>query len=193
MRLRILFFCLCALSTLALPAQITVDYAPIADRLADYGKLTMAWDIDGLLDLTDPALLDVVPRSALREQMTGLQSDDDMAVTFHDFLVDRIGEAVSLRGETFVPLECHHGITFELKSVAYRDPDFAARMVRMLEKSYPDVHFDKANHRIDVRVTKAMFAIRRSPAADWYFVEYRPENVALMDLLVPAAVRDMLK
>lgn len=192
MNLRILISSLCVLAGLAISAQDTINYTPLADRLADYGQLTVAWDIDGLLDFTAPGLLEIVPRAALREQMTGLQSDDDMTVTFHDFFVDRIGEAVTLRGESFAPVTCHHGITFELKSDAYRAPVFAARMVRMLEKSYGDVRYDAATHRIDVRVEKTMYAIRRTPSAEWFFVEYRPENAGLMDLLIPPAVREQL-
>jgi len=193
MRLQLLAFFFCAFSGLSLTAQSPVDYSPLAERLADYGQLTMAWDINGLLDMTAPGLFEIVPRATIREQMTGLQSDENMEVTFHDFIVDRIGEAVTLDGEAYVPISCHHGITFELKSERYRAPDFARRIVRMLEKSYHDVSFDDANHRIDVHVPKSMYAIRPGPASDWYFVEYRPENAALMDLLVPPAVREQLR
>jgi hypothetical protein len=116
-----------------------------------------------------------------------------MEVSFHNFTVDRIGEAVTLRGRAFVPVTCHHNITFTLKSAAYQDAAFADRMVRMLEKSYPQVDFDPNHHAIEVMVTKSMFAIRSSETENWFFVEYRPENAALMDLLIPPSVREQLK
>ena len=193
MRLQIFIFLLCLFFGKALTAQSSVDYTPLADRLAEYGQLTMAWDINGLLDMTAPGLFEIVPRETIREQMTGLQSDENMEVTFHDFIIDRLGEAITQQGEAYVPVRCHHGITFILKSERYRAPDFAARIVRMLEKSYPKVQFDATNHRIEVRVPKTMYAIRPGTNADWYFVEYRPENAALMDLLVPPSVREQLK
>lgn len=193
MRLRIFLFLLCLVNGLSLAAQTELDYTPLANRLADYGKLTMNWDIEGLLDMTAPALFDIVPRATIREQMYGLQSDEDMEVTFHDFIIDRIGKAVERQGEAFSPVECHHGITFKLRSERYRSPEFAGRMVRMLEKSYPEVRFDAANHVIEVMVPKSLYAIRASPSDDWYFVEYRPENAALMDLVVPPTVREQLK
>lgn len=177
----------------SLSAQAEIDYTPLANRLADYGRLTMSWDIDGLLDMTVPELFEFVPQEVLRKQMEGLRSDEDMEVRLHNFTVDRIGEAVTQRGRTFVPITCHHNITFTLKSAAYRDAAFADRMLRMLEKSYPQVDFDPNNHAIEVMVNKSMFAIRSSAKEDWFFVEYRPENAALMDLLVPPSVREQLK
>lgn len=177
----------------SLAAQGDIDYTPLANRLATYGRLTMAWDIDGLLGMTVPDLFEFLPQDVLRQQMEGLRSDENMEVTFHNFTIDRIGEAVTQGQRAFVPVECHHNITFRLKSDAYRAPDFAARMVRMLEKSYPQVVFDPQNHAIEVMVDKSMFAIRASEKTDWYFVEYRPENAALMDLLVPPSVREQLK
>lgn len=193
MRLQLLALFFCAFSGLSLMAQSSVDYSPLAERLADYGRLTMAWDIEGLLDMTAPGLFEIVPRATIREQMTGLQSDDNMEVTFHGFTIDRIGQAVSLDGAAYVPVSCHHDITFVLKSERYRTPDFALRIVRMLERSYHDVVFDDASHRIEVHVPKSMYAIRPGPASDWYFVEYRHENAALMDLVVPPAVREQLR
>jgi len=177
----------------SLPAQAEIDYTPLAIRLADYGRLTMSWDIDGLLDLTVPELFEFVPQEVLRTQMEGLRSDEDMDVRLHNFTVDRIGEAITLHDRTYVPVTCHHNITFKLKSAAYRDAAFADRMLRMLEKSYPQVDFDPNNHAIEVMVAKSMFAIRASENEDWFFVEYRPENAALMDLLVPPSVREQLK
>ena len=193
MRLRILVFLLCLLAGPGAYAQDTVDYAPLADRLATYGQLTMQWDIDGLLDLTVPDLFEIVPRATLREQMSGLQSDEHMRVTFHDFTIDRIGEAVTDFGASYAPVDFHHAITFELLSPEYRAADFAGRMVRMLEKTYPNVRYDAAKHRIDVNAAKSLYAIQAAPDAEWYFVEYRPENAALMDLLVPERVRELLK
>ena len=177
----------------SLTAQTAVDYAPLADRLAEYGKLTMNWDIDGLLDLTAPELFEVVPRATLRQQMSGLLSDEDMRVTFHDFAADRIGEAVAYRGTTYAPVSCHFGLTFELLSERYRDPKFSGRMVRMLEKTYGRVAFDAARHRIEVYVPKELFAIQPAADAPWYFVEYRSDNAALMDLIIPAAVREQFR
>lgn len=193
MLLRFFVFFLVLVAGNNLPAQTEIDYTPLANRLAGYGRLTMAWDIDGLLDMTVPELFEFVPQEVLRQQMEGLRSDENMVVKFHNFTVDRIGEAITQEGQSFVPLECHHNITFKLVSAAYQEDAFAARMVRMLEKSYPQVTFDPKNHAIQVMVAKSMFAIRSSEAGDWYFVEYRPENAALMDLLVPPSVREQLK
>lgn len=174
-------------------AQTDIDYTPLANRLADYGQLTMAWDIDGLLSMTVPELFEFVPQEVLRQQMEGLLSDENMKVTFHNFTIDQIGEAISEHERAYVPVECHHNITFKLLSPAYREDEFTSRMIRMLEKSYPRVNFDPKNHAIEVVVDKSMFAIRASAKEEWYFVEYRPENAALMDLLVPPSVREQLK
>lgn len=193
MRVRILFSCFCLLQSLFLAAQPPVDYAPLTDRLAEYGQLTMKGNVDGLLDLTCPDLFEIVPRNLLRDQMDGLQSDENMAVIFHDFTVDQIGESILDHGVTYVPLDCHHGITFVLRSEAYRSPDFSDRLIRMLEKTYADVRFNTADYQIEVVAPKAMFAIRRTANGDWFFVEYRPENAALMDLLVPPAVWEQMK
>jgi hypothetical protein len=193
MRTRFLILLLSLFSSLAIIAQETIDYTPLANRLADYGRLTMSWDIDGLLDLTDPQLFDFFPRETLRQQMSGLASDENMEVTLHDFTVDRIGEAISQDQETFAPVDCHHGITFRMKSAEYQADSFFTRMTRMLEKSYGNVQVDLANHTIEVSVPKSMFAILRDHKNSWCFVEYRSENAALMDLLVPPAVRERLK
>lgn len=193
MRSRILFSCLCVLQSLFLFAQPAVDYAPLTDRLAEYGQLTMKGNVDGLLDLTCPELFEIVPRSLLRDQMSGLQSDENMAVIVHDFTVDHIGESITDQGTTYIPVACHHGITFVLRSEAYRSADFSDRLVRMLEKTYADVRFNTADFQIEVAAPKAMFAIRHAADGKWFFVEYRLENAALMDLLVPPVVREQLR
>lgn len=190
---RLFALLLCIFASVSLAAQPKIDYTPLANRLAEYGQLTMAWDIDGLLKMTVPALFEYIPEDLLREQMEGLLSDENMEVTVSAFTVDEIGEAVLQFGAAYVRIKCHHHITFQLRSPAYRAPDFVDRMIRMLEKSYPEVTYDPANHAIKVYVLKPMFAIRASEEAAWNFVEYRPENAALMDLLVPPTVREQLK
>lgn len=177
-----------------LPAQADEDYTPIAERLADYARLTMDWEIDSLLDLTDPELFEVIPRAAMRAQLAGLNSDEDMEVVFKDFTIDNIGEIVNYHEDGFAPIKCHHRIEFRMLSAKYRATDFQGRMVRMLQKSYGNdkVKHDPARGIITVAVVKSMFAIRRGKAADWCFVEYRPENAALMDLLLPPVVREQV-
>lgn len=190
---RLFTFLLCLFAGNFLSAQTEIDYTPLANRLAEYGQLTMAWDIDGLLDMTVPELFEYIPQNVLREQMEGLRSDDNIEISFSNFTVDEIGAAVIQFGTAYVPVKCHHNITFQLKSPEYQAADFRGRMIRMLEKTYPQVTFDPKTHAINVSVSKAMFAIRASEKEDWNFVEYRPENAALMDLLVPPAVREQLK
>ncbi len=191
LRLFALLFCL--FSGLSLSAQTQIDYTPLANRLAEYGQLTMAWDINGLLNMTVPELFEYIPQKMLREQMEGLRSDDNMEIVFSGFTVDEIGEAVLEFDAAYVPVKCHHSITFKLLSPEFRNADFSGRMVRMLEKTYPQVTFDPANYAISVYVDKPMFAIRSSENGTWNFVEYRSENAALMDLLVPPAVREQFK
>lgn len=190
MRLRILVFLFCVLPAFPLFAQPPTEYATLAERLAEYGRLTTDWDVEGLLDLTCPELFEIVPRHVLREQLCGLRSDENMTVTLHGFTVDEIGPFATERGSTYVPVSCHHGMTFDLLSTAYRAPEFARRLKRMLEKTYAEVHYDAAAHRMEVVAPKTLFAIHHAAAGQWFFVEYRPDNIALLDLLVPPVVRE---
>lgn len=189
------FFCFLLLFAAPnLSAQTADDYTPIAERLAAYARQTMDWEIDSLLDLTDPELFEVIPRQAMRAQLAGLSSDEDMEVTFKDFTIDDIGEIVNYREDGFAPIKCHHRIEFRMRSDKCRAKDFQDRMARMLQKSYGK---DRVRHNpeqglITVNVVKSMFAIRRGKAAKWCFVEYRPENAALMDLLLPPVVREQV-
>lgn len=178
----------------ALPAQAAADYTPIAERLADYARLTMDWEIDSLLDLTDPELFEVIPRDAMRAQLEGLSSDENMEVVFKDFTIDQIGEIVNYHEDGFAPIECHHRIEFRMLSAKYLDKKFQAEMVRMLQSNYgaERIKHDAERGIITVAVVKSMFAIRRGKAADWCFVEYRPENAVLMDLLLPPVVREQV-
>jgi hypothetical protein len=177
-----------------LSAQETVDYSPLADRLAQYARLTMNWEIDSLLDLTDPQLFEIVPREAVRSQLAGLTSDEDLRVKFGDFTIDEIGEIVTYQGESYSPIKCHQKIVFTLLSAKYKTPEFRDRMLRMLQKSHGSgsVRYDEKMQSITVVAGKWLFAIRRGKAATWHFVEYRPDNAALLDLLLPPAVRAMV-
>ncbi|MEL7163652.1 MAG: hypothetical protein AAFN92_23035, partial [Bacteroidota bacterium] len=100
----------------ALTAQAPDPYSVIADRLAEYGRLTMEWNLDALLDLTDPELFEIVPRAVMRDQLSGLSSDENMEVRFADFTVDRIGELIAYDGIDYVPIDFHHGMCFTMKS-----------------------------------------------------------------------------
>jgi len=175
-----------------LQAQSETDYTPLAERLAEYGRQTMSWNTEALLNLTDPQLFEIVDREMMSRQMAGLRSDENMEISFSDFTVDQIGAVVKDFKDAYAPVDIHHRITFRMLSPEYRAPAFVSRMQRMLEKSYGSVRVDHDNDVIDVVVKKSMFAIRRGTGANWHFVEYRPENEALMDLLVPPAIREQL-
>lgn len=192
--MRFFLFFLLSVLTAGLPAQADDDYTPIAERLADYARLTMDWEIDSLLDLTDPELFEVIPREAMRAQLAGLSSDENMEVNFKDFTIDDIGEIVNYHEDGFAPIKCHHRIEFRMLSDRYQAKEFQSRMVRMLQKSYGSgqVKHDTERGIITVSVVKSMLAIRRGKAANWCFVEYRPENAALMDLLLPPVVREQV-
>jgi hypothetical protein len=185
-----LIFLLVLLGT-TLSAQEDVDYNPLADRLAQYARLTMNWEVDSLLDLTDPQLFEVVPREAVRNQLAGLNSDKDLRIKFGAFTIDDSGEIVTYHDEAYSPIKCHQKVTFTLLSNQYKAPEFRERMLRMLRKSHgsENVRYNAAAQTILVVAEKSLFAIRRGKAATWYFVEYRPENAALLDLLLPPAVR----
>ncbi len=171
-----------------------MDYNPLADRLAQYARLTMNWEVDSLLDLTDPQLFEIVPREAVRNQLMGLSSDEDLSIEFGEFTIDEIGEIVTYQSESYSPIRCHQKIVFTLLSEKYKTPEFRERMLRMLHKSHGSgsVRYNEKDQSILVIAEKSLFAIRRGKAADWYFVEYRPENAALLDLLLPPAVRAMV-
>lgn len=175
-------------------AQSTPDYTPLAERLARYARLSMDWKVDSLLDLTDPQLFEVVPREAVRAQLEGFMSDDNMSVVIKDFTIDEIGEVVAHHQDAYAPVKCHHQFEFSLESPAYQEPAFQQRVIRMLGKRYgtANVRVNEAKHMIYVHVNKSMFAIRRGDKALWYFVEYRPENAALLDLLLPPTVRSLV-
>jgi hypothetical protein len=175
----------------ALSAQEEVDYSPLVDRLAQYARLTMNWEVDSLLDLTDPQLFEIVPREAVRNQLAGLSSDENLGVKFGEFTIDEIGEIVYYHDEAYSPIKCHQKIVFTLLSDKYKTPEFRHRMLRMLQKSHGSgsVRYNEAAQIISVVAEKSLFAIRRGKAATWNFVEYRPENAALLDLLLPPAVR----
>ncbi len=175
-------------------AQSTPDYTPLAERLARYARLSMDWKIDSLLDLTDPQLFEIVPREAVWKQLTGFMSDENMSVIVKNFTIDEIGEIVGHHQDAYAPVKCHHQFEFHLESAEYREPAAQQRIVRMLRKRYgtENVRVSTPDHLIYVHVEKSMFAIRRGAAAQWYFVEYRPENAALLDLLLPPPVRSLV-
>lgn len=188
------FIFLLVLFSTALSAQKTFDYTPLTDRLAQYARLTMNWEVDSLLDLTDPQLFEIVPREAVRNQLTGLSSDKDLSVKFGAFTIDEIGEVVTYHDEAYSPIKCHQKIVFTLLSEKYKSLEYRQRMLRMLQKSHGSgsVRYNEEAQSITVIAEKSLFAIRRGRSADWYFVEYRPENAALLDLLLPPAVRSIV-
>ena len=176
-----------------LRAQTDTDYTMLAERLAEYGRETMDWNTEALLNLTDPQLFEIVDRETMANQLAGLRSDHNMEVSFTNFTVDEIGSMVEYYDEAFVPVNIHHGITFRMLSPKYQEEPFMYRMKRMLQKNYGSVVIDEWDSTIKVIVKKSMFAIKRGDGAPWCFVEYRPENAALMDLLVPPVVREQFK
>ncbi len=175
-------------------AQETPDYTPLAERLAQYARLSMDLKVDSLLDLTDPQLFEIVPREAVRSQLAGFVSDVNLSVKIKDFIIDEIGEIVVHHQDAYAPVKCHHRFEFRLESEAYRTPELQQRIVRMLRKRYgtDNVKVELPEQMIYVYVEKSMFAIRRGAKAQWYFVEYRPENAALLDLLLPPPVRSLV-
>jgi succinate dehydrogenase flavin-adding protein (antitoxin of CptAB toxin-antitoxin module) len=191
--LRKLLFYLLLLATSSLPAQ-DAAYTAIADRLATYAQRAMAWDVEGLLDLTDPELFEVISRDDMARQWRGLRSDENLLIEVRNFVIDEIGEIVTYHGEAFSPVSCHHQIVFTPRTAAYRTPEFRSRLRGMLEKNYGpgSVRLSTVDHQLIVLVKKSMFAVRRGSRAQWYFIEYRPENAVLLDLLLPPVVRALV-
>lgn len=169
-------------------------YQEVARRLADYGRLTMEWKVDSMLAFIDPELFEIVPRSVMRNQLVGRNEDGNVDVSFRSFTVDEIGAMVSDGDVVYVPINIHHEMILRLLSPAYQEEEVCGRMQRMLEKRHgaSNVTYDTLRKTFFVQRHKRMFGIRRSPNALWYFVEYQPENVALLDLLVPPPVREKL-
>lgn len=154
----------------------------------------MQQQVDSLLELTDPELFEVIPKAAVRSQLSGLAANENFRVVIDGFTFDRIGEVVSYRQQSFAPVSCHQHIVFYLLSPEFRSPQAKARMVRTLEKKHgaANVYAAAGAHTISVTAEKSLFAIRRSPQAPWKFIEYRAENAAILDLLLPPAVRSMV-
>lgn len=171
-------------------AQDSLDYTPLAERLADYARLAMARDVDGLLDLTDPALFEVIPRRFLRDHLTVAAADDRLSVRVTDYTIDSIGKLIDHEGATYAPVRCHHRLTYRLLQ---SDAELRRRLARMLEKRYGPASRRPSDHPAELaaEVATALLAVRRG-TGDWYFVEYRPENGALLDLVLPEAVRERM-
>lgn len=154
----------------------------------------MEWKVDSILEFIDPQLFDIVPRSVMRDQLVGLNADGNIDVRFRSFTVDEIGALVDDGEVVYVPINIHHEMVIRLLSSAYQSEDTRSRMQRMLEKRHgvTSVRYDTNRNTFFVQQHKRMFGIRRGATAPWYFVEYQPENVALLDLLVPPPVREKL-
>lgn len=191
--MRKLFFFLLILAATSLTAQ-DAAYSAIADRLATYARCAMARNVEGMLDLTDPELFEVVPRPAMARQLHAFQSDENMAIEVRNFAIDEIGEIVTYHGEAFAPVSCHHQIVFKPLTAAYRTPEARSRLKKMLEKNFGagSVRQTGADQPLTVLVKKSMFAVRRASQGEWYFIEYRPDNAALLDLLLPPVVRSLV-
>jgi hypothetical protein len=192
--LRIVVILLMLLFSPVLPGQRVDCYQEVARRLADYGRLTMEWKVDSMLEFTDPQLFEVVPRSVMREQLMGLNADGNIDVRFRSFTVDQIGALIPDEDVVYVPIKIHHEMIMRLLSISYQGEDMRNRLQRMLEKRHGpnNVRYDASRKAFFVQQHKRIFGVRRGPDAPWYFVEYQPENVALLELLVPPPVREKL-
>ena len=177
-----------------LQAQQEDCYQEVASRLADYGRLTMEWKVDSIMEFIDPQLFEIVPRSVMRDQLMGLNADGNIDVRFRSFTVDQIGKLVPDEEVVYIPINIHHEMVMRLLSPAYQGEEMRGRMQRMLEKRHGanNVKYDAVRKTFFVQQHKRIFGIRRTLSAPFYFLEYQPENVALLDLLMPPPIREKL-
>lgn len=165
--------------------------APLDERLADYLRLARTGQVDSLLDMTDPELFAVVPREQLRAGLAGTTADGDLSVRIAEFAVDDVAAPVGYRRDTFVTVAAHVWLVFELRAPAYRTPGVRDRVRRMLEKTYGPARVRQTGEfELRALVDKSLLAIRRGAGRPWFFVEYGTADAAVLDLLVPPAVRE---
>lgn len=187
--MRNLLFLLLLSAATGLSAQDPTDYSALSDRLADYARRSMDQDVPGLLDLTDPALFEVLPRELLAERLTAHSGDSPFTIRVTDYAIDHLGESIDYDGVRYAPVNCHHQLTYVLEPAAYADANLRHRLVRMLEKRHGAgrVTTSAATRTITATVATTLLAVRRGEAP-WYFFEYRSDNVGLLDLILPAVV-----
>ena len=175
----------------ALPAQPATDYADLADRLGRYARTAMDQDAPGLLDLTDPALFEIIPRELLQQQYAALSSTDRIRFEVKNYVVEEIGAVVHHGDTDYAPVRCRHQLICQPVAADFDNPNTRHRLLRLLQKNFgsDNVRTDEQRGLLLAEVEKTLFAIRRGDN-DWYFFEYRNDTAGLLDLVLPPAVRE---
>lgn len=180
-----LFLCF-ILFSLITTAQQSAEQQAIATRLAEYGRLTTEWKIDSLLEFIEPKMFEIVPRETMVQTFESVMADENMAIRFGDYQIKSISEPIDEAGTLYAPVEYGITVKMEMLSEDYQEADFMEMMASMMPG---ESAIDTASHLLTFRQDKMMFAIKHAPDEPWYFIEYKTDNIGMMDMLIPPAVR----
>jgi hypothetical protein len=189
--LSILFLLLLLGCALPLYAQSST-HRQVRARFDRFARFTKALQADSILAYTYPKLFQLVPREAVKANLAKAGEEEDLRIEMGALRLDSISRSVFTHdGEAFALIYYRAPMTVTLLGETYRNKEIYDKIGRQFAAEFgiENLTGDRDRYQYVIDAPKRLFAIRRRPGGNWYFLEYHPDNLVLLDALLDQAVR----
>ncbi len=174
--------------------------APTAESLKKeidkYCKLSLAKDVDGLLDFMPDELFEMAPRDAMKEALEQSLNSDKVDIYFDKIDATAISPIIELEKKYYARIDYSSIIRFGFaKMIAEMDDDTQKQFVSNVDEAYKkqfgekNIKYNATTKTYTVSVSNHSFAIYNNK---WKFIGDEDKTKVLVNKIVPEEVQKKL-
>lgn len=164
--------------------------AGLDENIERYIQATENKDWEGVMDLIYPKLFNLVTREQMIQVFESLDGEG-MEFDFKQMEVDSISAFFSHEGEVFALVDYTGEMSIKLTGEQYSGEEVLDLMLSSFRAAYGEeqVELDREVRTFSISLDKSMYAITAQDSDQWRFIENNEGQEAILDSLIPAAVR----
>jgi hypothetical protein len=178
-------------------AQTPPTAESLKKEIDKYCKLSLAKDIDGLLDYMPYELFEVAPRDMMKNALEQSFNNEKLDLFFDKMEVTGISPITEKDKKYYARIDYSSVIRFGFtKMLAEMDDDAKKKFIENVDVAYKkqfgekNIKFNAMTNTYTVSVINHSFAIYNS---DWKFIGDEAQTKMLVDKIVPEEVQKKLK
>jgi hypothetical protein len=171
------------------------DKKAIKQVVDKFIELTESGDYVKALDYTYPGLFKIAPKELIAEQLEATLGDEsEMKITMEDFKLSEIGDITKGDSASFTVIPYSYKMTMAYKSedVTNEVLEFTAGILQG-QFGEENVTIDEENKSLVIINNSRMLAIKDHDAEEWSMLELKSDQMAMMELILPAEVYEAIK
>lgn len=170
-------------------AQTPTDHRPvIREKLETYYQANKDKDYDKVLDMVYPKLFTLVPRETMKQVFLSMENEG-MQFGITEMSTGSISEVFSQENLRYAQVEYAMVMVFKFTKPEQQTPEFNDLMLSSFRTNYGEDRVALKDGQFRISLDKTMYAIASPDKDDWTFIELNEGQDAMVEALIPEAVR----